>query len=381
MANDKNKRLGIPEKVRAHLWVAAAGHCQYNGCNKPLDRNILTQAKVFLGQHAHIIGDSIHGPRGDVELSKRLSQDASNILLVCAPCHLTIDKLADDYPVDLLRRMKKRHEERVQKLYDLDASKDSVAVVLLHPIKRIHVPQFSDTDVQRAILENSDFSHRPGGQLIELDYRTRASRESDATYWSELVKEMTDGFQRQLHYVASGGAQPGHLSICAFGPMPILMQLGALVGNKVEVSTFQWDRIGESWNFRKERMIERQVINYSQVPSGGGEIALIVSMSGEVDRIAVEAVVPGMQVVRFGVPAPTPHLVEDAEDVLHFRTQFTALMAEIRNKGYKRIHVFPAMPLSHSVEFGRQLLPKVDPEIEVWDFNDGAFNRMLTLQV
>ena len=223
MANDKNKRLGIPEKVRAHLWVAAAGHCQYNGCNKPLDRNILTQAKVFLGQHAHIIGDSIHGPRGDVELSKRLSQDASNILLVCAPCHLTIDKLADDYPVDLLRRMKKRHEERVQKLYDLDASKDSVAVVLLHPIKRIHVPQFSDTDVQRAILENSDFSHRPGGQLIELDYRTRASRESDATYWSELVKEMTDGFQRQLHYVASGGAQPGHLSICAFGPMPILM--------------------------------------------------------------------------------------------------------------------------------------------------------------
>ena len=380
MAEDKNKRLGIPERVRAHLWVAAAGRCQYNSCNKPLDRNVLTQARVFLGQHAHIIGDSVQGPRGDIDLSKKLSQDASNILLVCASCHATIDKLADDYSVDLLRRMKRRHEDRIQELYHLDDSKDSVAVVLRHPIKKIHVPQFSDVNVQRAILENSDFRHRPGSQIIQLDYRTRASRESDASYWSELVKEMTDGFQSQMHLVASGSGQPGHLSICAFGPMPLLMQLGALVGNKVEVSTFQWDRIAETWNFRKERIQQRQAINYTPVPDGGGEIALAISMSGEVDRMSVEAAVPGMHIVRFGVPAPTPQLVEDADDVLHFRTQFTALMAEIRNKGYKRIHVFPAMPLSHAVEFGRQLLPKVDPEIEVWDFQGGAFSPMLTMQ-
>lgn len=144
MAEKKNVRLGIPEKVRAHLWVAAAGRCEFNCCNKPLDRNILTKQKIFVGQHAHIIGDSIHGPRGDAELSKKLSQDASNIMLTCRGCHWTIDQLPDDYPVELLRRMKKRHEDRIQRLYDLDECKDSVAVVLRHPIKRIHVPQFRE---------------------------------------------------------------------------------------------------------------------------------------------------------------------------------------------------------------------------------------------
>ena len=116
---EKNVRLVIPEKVRVHLWVAAAGRCEFNCCNKPLDRNILTQRKIFLGQHAHIIGDSVHGPRGDAELSKKLSQDASNIMLVCRDCHWTIDQLPDDYSVALLRGMKRRHEDRIQRLYNL----------------------------------------------------------------------------------------------------------------------------------------------------------------------------------------------------------------------------------------------------------------------
>ncbi|MBN8511223.1 MAG: SAVED domain-containing protein [Burkholderiales bacterium] len=90
---------------------------------------------------------------------------------------------------------------------------------------------------------------------------------------------------------------------------------------------------------------------------------MAISLSGEVDRLAVSAAVPGLEVVRLGVSSPTPELVEDADDVRHFRSKFTALMADIRNQGYRRVHVFPAMPLSLAVEFGRQLLLKADPAI------------------
>lgn len=378
---EKNVRLGIPEKVRAHLWVAAAGRCEFNCCNKPLDRNILTKQTIFVGQHAHIIGDSVHGPRGDPALSKKLSQDASNILLVCRDCHWTIDQLPDDYPVDLLRRMKKRHEDRIQRLYNLDECKDSVAVVLRHPIKRIHVPQFTDRDVQTAILTNSDFCHAPSEHIVQLDYRLRATRESDTAYWLELTTELREDYQRQMHLAAREG-HPAHLSIFAFGPMPLNMQLGALIGNKVEASTFQWDRVAESWKYRMERKYERQSMSHTVVPaSDGRDLALAVSLSGEIDRNAVDAVVPGLDVVRFGVPSPTPELVEDADDVRHFRSKFTALMADIRNKGYRRIHVFPATPLALAVEFGRQLLPKADPAIDVWDYQDGQFVLTLQLQV
>lgn len=79
---EKNVRASIPDKVRAQLWVAAGGRCEFKGCNKPLDRNVLTQQALFLGQHAHIIGDSPKGPRGDRVLSKKLALDPTNLMLV-----------------------------------------------------------------------------------------------------------------------------------------------------------------------------------------------------------------------------------------------------------------------------------------------------------
>jgi hypothetical protein len=39
------------------------------------------------------------------------------------------------------------------------------------------------------------------------------------------------------------------------------------------------------------------------------------------------------------------------------------------------------MPLSFSVEFGRQLLPKADPAMEVWDYQQGKFVHALRLKV
>ncbi|MBV8665962.1 MAG: SAVED domain-containing protein [Burkholderiaceae bacterium] len=87
----------------------------------------------------------------------------------------------------------------------------------------------------------------------------------------------------------------------------------------------------------------------------------------------------GKPIVRFGVANPTPHLVEDESDIQHFRMVFVKFMAEVRNMGYKHIHLFPAMPLSLAVELGRQLLPKVEPTIDVWDAQHGKFVQTLQL--
>lgn len=381
MAEKKNVRIAIPDKVKAQLWVSAGGHCEFNCCNKPLDRNVLTQQELFLAQHAHIIGDSVHGPRGDPELSKKLAHDVSNLMLVCRDCHWTIDQLPDDYPVELLRRMKRRHEDRFQRLYALDGTKESLPVVLRHSIKQLHVPHFTDKDVQTAILTNSDFCHAPSEHIVQLDYRSRAAREGDPAYWLELITQMRDDYNRQMQLFSQAG-HPEHLSVFAFAPMSLNMQLGALIGNKVEASVFQWERTAESWKFRTERALELQSISFDAVdPAGGRDLAMAVCLSGEARRDDIAAVLPGVPVARFGVPSPTPALVEDADDIRHFRSAFTAFMAQVRNAGYRRMHVFPSMPLSLAVEFGRQLLPKADPTIGVWDFQDGRFVPTLQLQI
>lgn len=377
----KNIRVSIPEKVRYQLWVAAGGRCENLGCNKPLDRNVLTQSKVFLGQHAHIIADSPEGPRGDAELSKKLEHDPDNIMLMCHHCHTTADRDVDTYSAEILRGMKRAHEARIQSLYDLDDARESVPVILRHPIKQSHVPRFLDKDVRIAVLKNSGFGLYPSPEQVSLDFQQGATREDEPQYWAELAKSMKATFDAHMQSV-SLRVKASHLSIFAFAPMPLNMQLGVVIGNKTDAMTYQWDRVGQSWLFPRERQLDRQTISFTDVPVlNGQDLALVISLSGEVDAQAVRASAPTLPVVRLGVANPAPMLVEDQEDIRHFRTKLTELMAEIRNKGYRRVHVFPAMPLSLAVEFGRQLLPKADPSILVWDFKNGQFQSMLELNM
>jgi len=63
--------------------------------------------------------------------------------------------------------------------------------------------------------------------------------------------------------------------------------------------------------------------------------------------------------------------VRTREQVADFRTAVRGLFPRIRKAHGARatVHVFPALPNSLAVEFGRVLLPKADPRIEVYDLN------------
>ena len=77
-------------------------------------------AKVNIGERAHIIGKS-NGKKGDS--SKRVCRDYGiteenidslmNLMLMCSPCHHTIDTNVIAYPPNDLFEMKKAHEEWV----------------------------------------------------------------------------------------------------------------------------------------------------------------------------------------------------------------------------------------------------------------------------
>lgn len=379
-SHPKNTRISIPAAVKHQLWVATGGRCEFKGCNTRLDKNILTQQSLMLAEHAHIIGDSVHGPRGDAALSKILATDPSNILLVCKRCHTTIDHLETDYPVDLLREMKRHHENRISRMFDIDDTKESIPIVLKHPIMRNQIPRFTNSDVQSAILRNSAFTRCPSEELISIDFSSAPVRDDEPASWEDGARRLMEKLQGDLR-VIEGRTRIEHFSIFAFAPVPLLMQLGCFLGNKGEVSTFQWDRVSESWDFRNERQFESQLFNFDEVPiPSGHELAVALSLSSEVFVPAITDVVPDLPLVQFRVQMPTPMLVETAEDILHFRSKFTEFMTAVRSHGYKRVHLFPAMPLSLCVELGRQLMPKADPDVVVWDFQESRkFVRTLQL--
>ena len=112
----KKKTRTLTEPTRRIVWAKSAGRCQFQNCNEPLIGHLIAGNRgANKGYVAHIIADSSKGPRGDEKLSAQLANKPDNVMLLCDPCHREIDKEnPDKYSADLLREMKREHEEWVQ---------------------------------------------------------------------------------------------------------------------------------------------------------------------------------------------------------------------------------------------------------------------------
>ena len=94
----------ISVKNQNLLWAISGGRCEYEGCNTPLYMDILTKKKYNKAYIAHIVADSLDGPRGDPERSEKLANEISNLMLLCDPHHTLIDKDVANHPkIDWLR--------------------------------------------------------------------------------------------------------------------------------------------------------------------------------------------------------------------------------------------------------------------------------------
>lgn len=152
----------IPQDTRRDLWISAGARCQFRGCNKPIDRNFITQQKVTLGEYCHIIGDSVDGPRGDPERSKALASDPANLILCCAACHKTIDdsRLQAGYTEAVLVDMKREHELHIQRLFDARNVKHSRPLIITSRIAG--TPTGVDINHARyAVLHKTNYGRFP----------------------------------------------------------------------------------------------------------------------------------------------------------------------------------------------------------------------------
>ena len=85
------------------LWVSAAGRCSYPGCRLPLLLGDSGQhAATPIGEAAHIVAYSSHGPRGDPTIPVERLNAYANLILLCPNHHSEIDRRPDQFPPSLL---------------------------------------------------------------------------------------------------------------------------------------------------------------------------------------------------------------------------------------------------------------------------------------
>jgi SMODS-associated and fused to various effectors sensor domain len=373
-----SKRLSIPDSIKLKLWVLSGGRCEFPGCNEYVWRDGLTLNEDNFAHMAHIVAASTKGPRGDENLSPKLSIEFENLMLVCLKCSKLIDgKNKTAYSINDLQKYKQAHEDRIRIQTDLQPESKTTVVRFMANIGDRAV-KIGLNDTYQAILPRFPADER--GLL--MDFTNRPGR-GEANYWESFANEIVLATEQELR-PGNNRQRPDHISIFALGPIPLLIKLGHSIGNTISADLFQRHRDTEDWKWKDE--IEERFEYHLQedVSADSGDVAIVLSLSGKIHRDEVYKnfkVRPS--VYEISVDSPNPAFLDQKSKLQKFRNMYRDLVSLIRDRhgGGAVIHLFPAIPAPIAVLCGRELLPKSDPSMIVYDHEkeQGGFIQILKI--
>lgn len=368
----------VPSQVRLFLFVRAGGRCQFDGCNRYLIEHHLTRTEGNFAEMAHIWAFSEQGPRGHGAQSVE-PHELSNLMLLCPTCHKLVDSDAQQYTVKVLRKHKKAHEDRVFMLTETKPDRHTVAFVLRAKVGGRHV-KVSLPEIQDAVAPN----YVGARDVVEADL-TALSDEASTHFW-RAASEAIRAKARTLYEQSFDDGPARNVSVFGLAPIPLLVFLGGCLSDKVPTRLYQRHRDSESWKWKDVGDVvafETKTIRRGSDPH---RVALVLSLSG---RIAM-AGLPAEIDTRFSIyeitlvdAEPSPRCLEVERSLLAFRDEYMLTMRNIvaAHDGLERLHLFPAVPAPAAIAVGRDLMPKRDPAVLVYDFDKRAAGYVQTLEV
>lgn len=120
--------MSVSQQDIKKLFGRSAGRC--NICKKEL-----TQEDIQLGEMKHIIAKKSNGPRGNEKNENNNSYD--NLILLCPNHHSEVDQNQHQYTIEVLKEIKKNHENKISIQLEQSNSKylqdlDSLKILFSH---------------------------------------------------------------------------------------------------------------------------------------------------------------------------------------------------------------------------------------------------------
>ncbi len=368
----------VPEKTRLILWGMAGGRCEYRGCNRPLYCDDLSKAQFNSAYVAHIVADKPKGPRGSAKDSPRLKDQLSNLMLLCDVHHRLIDKEeVKGHPVRLLRQMKEHHEARIETVTGISEDLKSLMVVYRANVGA-HVPVMS-YDV---LLPFMPPRYPAEGRTVELGLVNSPQRDTNAEFWRMELAALEKNFDRKIRPRLEA-KEINHLTVFALAPQPLLVILGVLFGDITDVDIRQPIRNPKTWNWLT--LDSTPDYRVGKPIGKRSKVALNISLSGTVVNDRICAVLgEDCSVYTLTVDNPFNDFLRSEAQLIRFGEIIRRLLDEIKAEygGNTPLHVFPAMPVSASIELGRRWMPKADMSLIIYDQNTaiGGFVESLTIR-
>ena len=359
----EHKRTPIKPNVKNMLWLRAAGRCEFRGCNKRLWLDDLTKNPCNQANIAHIVSDSPEGPRGDVVRSPLLAGDIENLMLLCRDHHGLIDSMdyVLDYPEELLLRMKKDHELRMERVAGIKDEMGAHTVACSVAIEDT-LPPLDANMLNRALLPDYyPVEERP----IEIGWTYFKEGDWNKYWKDEELKLVTQCRNRILDQI---GLWPNkRIALFAMGPMPLLVKLGTILNDKIPVEVYQKHRNPDTWAWQDGGPVD-YIVNapqdYSKDP------VLVFSLSYDITDRVKKHYGEGASVWDFRIDSPNNDFLRSKSQLEEFSKKVYEVLANIKLKTQKeRVKVFMSMPVACAVELGRVWMKKADVALDLYDYN------------
>lgn len=349
------------------LWGKAAGRCEYEGCNKLLYQDEVTSENINGAFVAHIVAAAPGGERGDKELSALLFDDIDNLMLLCHEHHRLIDhERAESHGVDRLRAMKKKHEDRIKTLTEIDFSRKSIPITYGANIGNQRVV-ISKKELAEAMVPDN----YPSGTLVNLEHRDSSIYDSKPIYWEMEAEQLNQKFLESIRPLV-GKEEIDCFSVFALAPQPLLVKLGTMLSDLHKVKVYQKHREPDTWKW--QAITKPNPMKIMRPEDTSKTPVLIFSLSANAISARVRK--------RFGVEAsiwevtaekPDNDMLRSADQLAEFRTLAREVLAEINASSQAdSIKVFMAMPAACAIELGRVWMPKADKAMVLFDKNNSV---------
>ena len=370
----------VPTHVVREVWARAGGVCMFPGCDAVLYRDVHLAKAAQFGEVAHNVAASANGERGDPQRSRLLSHDPDNLILFCPTHHTLVDRprAGKDYPDTLLQQWKERHEAAIRTAGTMSGT-TAHALVLQGPIGRQTVA-LALTTIPHAMLQH-DLVLGANPTVLAID--TSGHIPNSPAYWQHAVSQIRDHV-RMLQNTLGLQRQP--LAVFALADMPTLMALGFALGHAAAVTVFQFNPVANGGDWRFPNLTAPAPDFRVRWPDTlSGEIALVLSLSGPIehDRVRARLAPASCSIIEVTVDQPTTDFVLGPATLEAFAKVLRAIVAKLEGLTAKSasVHVFPAMPASLAVTFGRFVKPKVSFPFRIYDAQgrDAPFEYAVSL--
>ena len=217
---------------------------------------------------------------------------------------------------------------------------------------------------------------------IELGLKNAPFTDDTDAYWVAEKTNLSTQFNQKIKPRLMQG-NTDHYSVFAIAPQPLLINFGVLLNDLNNVKVYQKHREPSTWKWQTVssgiEYILREPADKTKVP------VLVFSLSATVtyDRIQ-KALGDNTSIWEITISgAPHNDFLKTEALLSDFRRNVRHAFDKIKSHhGCKELHIFPAMPVSASVELGRVWMPKVDMPMVIYDANKekNDFYKTITIK-